>query len=94
MKSLILFTDAPAHGESYYDKKVFENYGIQLSDSFPSWDKKEKNLEYYFEQILKKNINFSAIPINELTDLMYKRLQDVSIQVNKKEFSLQKFSEF
>jgi hypothetical protein len=35
MKSLILFTDAPAHGEYYYDKKVFENYGIALSDSFP-----------------------------------------------------------
>ena len=74
MKSLILFTDAPAHGEYYYDKKVFENYGIALSDSFPQDHTNFENLEYFFEELLKKNINFSAIQINELTDVMYKRL--------------------
>lgn len=49
MKSLILFTDAPAHGERYYDKEIFKKFGIELSDSFPKDHLEKENLEYYFE---------------------------------------------
>lgn len=69
MRTVVHFADAPAHGNMYHHGDI--------EDRFPDGDPRGLNPLKYITYLAKMNVNYDFYRLNDSTDLMVERFQEV-----------------